>query len=65
MTKSVKQLYIPTIRTKVGKNKKAIFIIKQNKNGSWMVFEYFSNIFMKRFSQKHEAQSYKDKLNNL
>ena len=48
MTKSVKQLYIPTIRTKIGKNKKAIFIIKQNKNGSWMVFEYFSNILNKK-----------------
>lgn len=65
MTKSVKQLYIPPIRIKGGKNKKATFIMKQNKNGSWIVFEQYSNIIMKRFSLKNEAQSYKDKLNNL
>lgn len=63
--KSVKQLYIPPIRSKVSKKKQATFITKQKKNGSWMVIEQYSNIVMKIFSEKSEAQSYKDKLNNL
>jgi ribosomal silencing factor RsfS len=61
MTKFVKQLYIPPIKNKKVKNKRATFIMKQNKNGSWVVFEKYTNIIIKIFSEKSEAQSYKDK----
>ena len=63
--KSVKQIYIPPMRKSKQKNKQACFIIKQNKNGSWMVLEKHSNILMRILSEKSEAQSYCDKLNNL
>jgi hypothetical protein len=63
--KSVKQIYIPPIRSNVSKRKTATFITKQKNNGSWLVLEKHSNIIMKVISEKSEAQSYCDKLNNL
>ena len=63
--KSVNQIYFPPIRSKVSKNKTATFIIKQKTNGSWLVLEKHSNVIMRVISEKAEAQSYCDKLNNL